>query len=142
MKLSHFSQENGYSIGHFAQSYITNLYDKQKKKKNCQPIGGHVPPPPVVTPLFSLVKYLFTIHFKTVRILVYHVCVFRCIRYSYLEHLGTVYMGLPSLGLNFHGQIHCLQSLSSFIWKSMQPYQNTHDLCNSFGQALLKYQNG
>ena len=22
------------SIGHFAQSYITNLYDKQKKKKN------------------------------------------------------------------------------------------------------------
>ena len=37
------------SIGHFAQSYITNLYDKQKKKKNCQPIGGggeRAPPPP------------------------------------------------------------------------------------------------
>ena len=41
------------SIGHFAQSYITNLYDKQqKKKKNCQPIGG-ARAPPVVTPLVS-----------------------------------------------------------------------------------------
>ena len=25
------------SIGHFAQSYITNLYDKQKKKKKKRP---------------------------------------------------------------------------------------------------------
>ena len=35
------------SIEHFAQSYITNLYDKQQKK--CQPIGGGggtCPPPP------------------------------------------------------------------------------------------------
>ena len=52
------------SIGHFAQSYITNLYDKHKKKKNYQPIGGggHVPPvpppPPVVTPLSPMVTLL------------------------------------------------------------------------------------
>ena len=48
------------SIGHFAQSYITNLYDKQKKKKNASRLGGggHVPPraprapgPRIVTPL-------------------------------------------------------------------------------------------
>ena len=37
------------SIGHFAKSYITNLYDKQKKKKL-------PPPPPVVTPLTWVIR--------------------------------------------------------------------------------------
>ena len=54
------------SIGHFAQSYITNLYDKQKKK--CQPIGGGgtcpPPPPPVVTPLSTQHTKLRTISIK------------------------------------------------------------------------------
>ena len=46
------------SIGHFAQSYITNLYDKQKNKtKKSQPIGcPPPPPPPVVTPLLEVVS--------------------------------------------------------------------------------------
>ena len=44
------------SIGNFAQSYITNLYDKQQKnKKNASRLGGggggRPPPPSVVTPL-------------------------------------------------------------------------------------------
>ena len=34
------------SIGHFAQSYITNLYDKQKKKMPADWVGGGAPPPP------------------------------------------------------------------------------------------------
>ena len=45
------------SIGHFAQSYITNLYDKQKKKKLPADWGGGgtcPPPPPVVTPLLKI----------------------------------------------------------------------------------------
>ena len=28
------------SVGHFAQSYITNLYDKQKKRKIASRLGG------------------------------------------------------------------------------------------------------
>ena len=33
------------SIGHFAQSYITNLYDKEKKKKKpTWNLGGDCPP--------------------------------------------------------------------------------------------------
>ena len=46
------------SIGHFAQSYITNLYDKQKKKKLPADWGGGGGCPPVVTPL-SIAKPAF-----------------------------------------------------------------------------------
>ena len=41
------------SIGHFAQSYITNLYDKQQKKIKLPADwggGGHMPPVPPPPP--------------------------------------------------------------------------------------------